>query len=113
MSTNIRHLSSRLGKVFTHNIIGVQSKFSTSSCLLNGYREATSTTEFDESMLEFVVCPLSKTQLRYDKDNNELVCDEIQVAYPINNGIPNLIPQLARKLKIESTSNGTSDTGKS
>lgn len=53
-----------IGKVFTHNIIGVQSKFSTSSCLLNGYREATSTTEFDESMLEFVVCPLSKTKLR-------------------------------------------------
>ncbi|XP_063443337.1 protein preY, mitochondrial-like [Mytilus trossulus] len=99
MSTNIRHLLSRLGKVFTHNRIGLQSKFSTKSCLLNGHREATSTTQFDESMLEFVVCPLSKTQLRYDKENNELVCDEIQVAYPIINGIPNLIPQDARKLK--------------
>lgn len=56
---------------------------------------------------------LSCSLCRYDKDNNELVCDEIQVAYPINNGIPNLIPQHARKLKIESTSNGTSGTGKS
>lgn len=36
---------------------------------------------------------------RYDKVNNELVCDELGVAYPIVNGIPNLVPQDARMLK--------------
>ncbi|XP_076469916.1 protein preY, mitochondrial-like [Babylonia areolata] len=54
---------------------------------------------FNEKTLEHLVCPLSKKELRYDKDNNELVCDEIGVAYPIVNGIPNMVPQDARMLK--------------
>lgn len=54
---------------------------------------------FDEKVLEFLVCPLSKKPLRFDKENNELICDEIGVAYPIVNGIPNLVPQDARTIK--------------
>ncbi|KAK7114425.1 UPF0434 protein Sde_1297-like [Littorina saxatilis] len=57
---------------------------------------------FDEKMLEHLVCPLSKKDLRYDKEKNELVCDELGVAYPIVNGIPNLVPQDARMLKNDS-----------
>lgn len=37
--------------------------------------------------------------LRYDSSTNELVCDEIGVAYPIlDGGVPNLIPQDGRLL---------------
>ena len=35
---------------------------------------------------------------RYNKETNELICDKLGVSYPIINGIPNLIPQDARKL---------------
>ncbi|XP_013410376.1 uncharacterized protein LOC106173711 [Lingula anatina] len=54
--------------------------------------------KFDERMLQYLVCPVSKTPLRYDKENNELVCDNMHVAYPIVNGIPNLVPTDARKI---------------
>lgn len=33
---------------------------------------------------------------RYDKEKNELVCEESGIAYPIVDGIPNLVPQDAR-----------------
>lgn len=39
---------------------------------------------------------------RYDKQNNELVCDALGVAYPVINGIPNLVPEDARMLKSHS-----------
>jgi uncharacterized protein YbaR (Trm112 family) len=54
--------------------------------------------EFDIRMLQHLACPLSKASLRYEKETNELICDEIKVAYPIVDGVPNFIPQLARKL---------------
>jgi uncharacterized protein YbaR (Trm112 family) len=43
-----------------------------------------------------VQCPFN---YRYDKEKGELICDEINVAYPIVNGIPNHVPQDARMLK--------------
>lgn len=53
-------------------------------------------TPFDETILEVLVCPVSKKPLRYDKEKNELVCEESGIAYPIVDGIPNLVPQDAR-----------------
>lgn len=37
--------------------------------------------------------------LRYDGKNNELVNDELGIAYPITDGIPNMIPQDARLIQ--------------
>ncbi|XP_042609028.1 protein preY, mitochondrial isoform X1 [Cyprinus carpio] len=53
---------------------------------------------FDESLLEFLVCPLSKKTLRYDERSNELINEEFGIAYPIIDGIPNMIPQDARMI---------------
>ncbi|XP_043084763.1 protein preY, mitochondrial-like [Puntigrus tetrazona] len=53
---------------------------------------------FDESLLEFLVCPLSKKPLRYDERSNELINEELGIAYPIIDGIPNMIPQDARMI---------------
>ncbi|XP_016330723.1 protein preY, mitochondrial-like [Sinocyclocheilus anshuiensis] len=53
---------------------------------------------FDETLLEFLVCPLSKTPLRYDERSNELINEELGIAYPIIDGIPNMIPQDARMI---------------
>lgn len=63
---------------------------------------------FDMSLLEFLVCPLSKKTLRYDERSNELINEELGIAYPIIDGIPNMIPQDARMIhKTEATENPT------
>ncbi|XP_077066769.1 protein preY, mitochondrial [Siphateles boraxobius] len=53
---------------------------------------------FDVSLLEFLVCPLSKKPLRYDERSNELINEDLGIAYPIIDGIPNMIPQDARMI---------------
>ena len=40
---------------------------------------------------------------RHDKEANELVSDTISVAYPIIDGVPNLVPQDARMLEKATT----------
>ena len=54
---------------------------------------------FDTSLLEFLVCPLSKKPLRYEAETSELINEELGIAYPVVNGIPNMIPQEARLLQ--------------
>ncbi|XP_054447526.1 protein preY, mitochondrial [Pteronotus mesoamericanus] len=51
---------------------------------------------FDPSLLKFLVCPLSKKPLRYEASTNELINEDLGIAYPIIDGIPNMIPQAAR-----------------
>lgn len=46
---------------------------------------------------------------RYDSARNELISDEIGVAYSIQNGIPNLIPHDGRLIKKNSTTSSTND----
>ncbi|CAL8357275.1 unnamed protein product [Lota lota] len=54
---------------------------------------------FDTSVLEFLVCPLSKKPLRYEVKTNELINEELGIAFPIIDGIPNMIPQDARLIQ--------------
>uniref|UniRef100_A0A8C9BV59 Protein preY, mitochondrial n=1 Tax=Phocoena sinus TaxID=42100 RepID=A0A8C9BV59_PHOSS len=51
---------------------------------------------FDPALLDFLVCPFSKKPLRYEASPNELINEELEIAYPIIDGIPNMIPQAAR-----------------
>ncbi|XP_061878852.1 protein preY, mitochondrial-like [Entelurus aequoreus] len=64
------------------------------------------TKTFDSSLLDFLVCPLSKKTLRFDEKTNELINDELGIAYPIIDGIPNMIPQEARLLEKTSPAQG-------
>ena len=52
----------------------------------------------DPKLLEILVCPLTKASLTYDKTSQELHCAESQLAYPIRDGIPIMLPDEARKL---------------
>ncbi|TMW64214.1 hypothetical protein Poli38472_012836 [Pythium oligandrum] len=52
----------------------------------------------DESVMEHLVCPISKFPLRYDAARGLIICPEIRVAYPIRNGIPMLVPSEGRIL---------------
>lgn len=49
-------------------------------------------------LLELLVCPLTKEQLKYDKKNNELISKGAGLAYQIKNGIPVMLVDEARKL---------------
>ena len=53
---------------------------------------------FDESLLTILVCPLTRTKLRYDRDAQELVSDAAGLAYPIRDGLAVLLIDEARKL---------------
>ena len=67
---------------------------------------------FDPKQLEALCCPLSKAPLRYEPTTNELVCDELSVAYPIKEGIPQLNPTSGRIInKVTETSSPSMPTG--
>ncbi len=50
----------------------------------------------DHKLLELLVCPITKTTLEYDKENQELISRVAKLAYPIRDGIPIMIPSEAR-----------------
>ena len=52
----------------------------------------------DPKLLEILVCPLTKGPLIYDRDAQELVSDQAQLAYPIRDGIPIMLVDEARQL---------------
>jgi uncharacterized protein len=54
---------------------------------------------FDESLVPILVCPLTRTPLRYDQEAQELISDEAGLAYPIRDGLAVLLVDEARKLK--------------
>ena len=53
---------------------------------------------FDESLLDIIVCPVTKEKLIFDKENNELLSKEANLAFPIKDGIPILLIEEARKI---------------
>ena len=55
-------------------------------------------TDIDPKLLEILVCPLTKTTLRYDKKEQELISDQAKLAYPIRDGIPIMLVDEAREL---------------
>lgn len=50
----------------------------------------------DKELLKMLVCPKSKAPL--ELKDNELICEESQLAYPIIDGIPVLLEEEARSL---------------
>jgi uncharacterized protein len=55
----------------------------------------------DPKLLEILVCPLTKTTLRYDREKQELVSRAAGLAYPIRGGIPVMLAGEARQLSDE------------
>lgn len=54
----------------------------------------------DKKLLEILVCPVTKAPLVYKTDRQELWCKASRLAYPIIDGIPNLIAEEARPLSL-------------
>ena len=55
--------------------------------------------DIDPKLLEFLVCPVTKTTLSYDKEAGELISKAAKLAFPIQNGIPVMLMEDARKLE--------------
>lgn len=52
----------------------------------------------DPKLLEFLVCPLTKAPLTYNRDTLELISHQAGLAFPIRDGIPIMLPDEARPL---------------
>ncbi|XP_058659312.1 protein preY, mitochondrial isoform X1 [Ammospiza nelsoni] len=61
----------------------------------------------EPSLLRFLVCPLSKRPLRYEESTNELINEELGIAYPIIDGIPNMVPEAARRTHTKAPAEGS------
>ncbi|WP_380783201.1 Trm112 family protein [Sphingomonas sp. R86520] len=56
------------------------------------------TKPLDPWLLERLVCPVTRTPLRYDEAAQELVSDAAGLAYPIRAGVPVMLVEEARQL---------------
>lgn len=61
----------------------------------------TRTPEVDPKLLEILVCPVTRTTLRYDRERQELISDKARLAFPIRDGIPIMLAEEARSLDDE------------
>ena len=52
----------------------------------------------DPWLLEKLVCPATRTPLRYDEARQELVSESAGLAYPVRDGVPVLLVEEARTL---------------
>lgn len=55
----------------------------------------------DPKLLEILVCPLTRTTLRYDRERQELQSRAAGLAYPIRDGVPVMLAAEARELSEE------------
>jgi len=52
----------------------------------------------DPWLLERLVCPVTRTPLRYDEAAQELVSEAAGLAYPVRQGTPVMLVEEARRL---------------
>jgi uncharacterized protein YbaR (Trm112 family) len=60
----------------------------------------------DPALLAKLVCPLTRTPLRYDEERQELVSEAAALAYPIRDGVPVMLIEEARRLGAEEAEHG-------
>ena len=54
--------------------------------------------EPDPKLVEVLVCPQSRTPLKYDRARQELVSLAARLAYPVRDGVPIMLIDEAREL---------------
>ena len=55
--------------------------------------------KIDKKLLDILVCPVSKESL--EQIGDELICRKSNLAYPIKDGVPVMLPEEARNLSDE------------
>lgn len=51
----------------------------------------------DQTLLDLIVCPACRSDLRVDDQHEELVCSGCGLAYPVRDDIPVLLVDEARR----------------
>ena len=59
---------------------------------------APSAPQIDRRLLEILVCPVTRGRLVYDAERQELVSKGAGLAFPIQNGVPVMLVDEARRL---------------
>lgn len=54
----------------------------------------------DTRLLDLLVCPICKGSLQFDREAQELICPRDKLAYPIRDGIPLMLVDLARDMTL-------------
>ncbi|MBV6271748.1 Trm112 family protein [Alcaligenaceae bacterium CGII-47] len=52
----------------------------------------------ENRLLQILVCPVCKSTLRHDRDQQELICAADRLAFPIRDGVPIMLESEARQL---------------
>lgn len=52
----------------------------------------------NNKLLDILVCPVTKSTLRYDKEKSELISKQAKLAFPVRDGVPVMVVEEARKL---------------
>lgn len=60
----------------------------------------------DPALLAKLVCPATRTALRYDEVRQELVSDAAGLAYPVRDGVPVMLIEEARRIGPGEAHNG-------
>jgi uncharacterized protein YbaR (Trm112 family) len=55
----------------------------------------------DKKLLSILVCPVCKGPLKFNKEDQELICKADGLAYPIRDDIPVMLESEARQLSSE------------
>jgi uncharacterized protein YbaR (Trm112 family) len=67
---------------------------------VDGAPQTNEPSRIDPRLLEILVCPLTKTTLEYDAQQQELISRAACIAYPIRDGVPIMLPDEARILEV-------------
>ena len=54
--------------------------------------------EFNYDLLKILVCPKTRTRLRYDAEKHELISDGAGLAFRIKDGVPIMLLEEAREI---------------
>jgi len=55
----------------------------------------------DKKQIELIACPECQGRLIYDRSSKELLCEQCKLAFPVEDDIPALMVERARKLESE------------
>ena len=55
----------------------------------------------DPALLEILVCPLTRTPLRYDETTDELISEAAGLAFPVRDGMPVMLIDAARRIAAD------------
>ncbi|HSQ59881.1 MAG TPA: Trm112 family protein [Acidobacteriota bacterium] len=52
-----------------------------------------------DELLEILVCPQCRGELTYDREAETLTCPACRLRYPIEDGVPVMLPEEAEKIE--------------